>query len=62
VRWYLFRTLVVTKSLLVDNLFLEIPIGYSVNVSSLTTLLGYAGQVDDALPPFCVGVAVGVSF
>jgi hypothetical protein len=61
-RWYLFRSIVVSKSLLLDNLFLEIPIGYSLNVSSLTRLFGYGGQVDDALPPLSAGLALGMSF
>jgi hypothetical protein len=61
-RWYLFHTLVFTKALFVDNIFLEIPIGYSLNVSSLTGLLGYQGQLDGKFPPFSVGVSLGAGF
>lgn len=62
VRWYVFRTLVLTKALVVDNLFLEVPIGYSLNVSSLTGLFGYGGGLDGEFPSVSLGLCVGTSF
>lgn len=62
VRWYLFRTIVLTKALVVDNLFVEIPVGYSLNVSSLTGLFGYEKALDSEFPAVSVGVSLGTSF
>ncbi|MFP4484413.1 MAG: hypothetical protein ACOCYG_02235 [Spirochaetota bacterium] len=40
-RWYPFRTFVVSTAHLFDNIFLEVPFGYEVNISDLTGVLGY---------------------
>lgn len=40
-RWYPFRTFVVSTAHIFDNVFLEVPIGYDVNISALTGVLGY---------------------
>lgn len=62
VRWYLFRTLVFTRQLLLDNMFLEVPLGYTLNVSSLTGVFDYEDALDDEFDPFYAGIAVGFTF
>lgn len=62
VRWYLFRTLVLSKRLLLDNVFVEVPFGYVLNVSSLTGVLDYNDALDDEFNPFYLGISAGLTF
>jgi len=67
-RWYPFRTFVFSRAHIFDNIFLEVPIGYELNISSLIAdLVGYDQTNDEILgrelrnvPNLYAGLAVGL--
>jgi hypothetical protein len=61
-RWYVFRTFVLSRNLLLDNAFVEVPIGYSLNVSSTFDVADYNDALDDEFSEFYFGLAAGLSF
>jgi hypothetical protein len=48
-RWYPFRTFIVSTRHTLDDVFVEIPLGYELNISSYTGAFGYDSTNDDVL-------------
>jgi hypothetical protein len=67
-RWYPFRTFVFSRAHLFDNIFMEVPIGYDLNISSLIAdAIGYDTSYNAILrrelsdiPNLYGGIAIGL--
>ncbi len=61
-RWYPFRTFVLSQRLIYDNIFVEVPLRYNWNLSDFLDLDGYSDDWDDQLSQVVFGFGVGYTF